>query len=179
MCNNPITLPGRAGRTPKRTGGPGRRTGATEWPRELNHCGALRRVLAAVYLSRPNCLAGVEVRGLQHVVHGLGVHAERPADTDRGKFTVVNQPVDRHLADPHQCCHLCNSQELRTGLLAVCGTRVASRFPASRWPVHSRHRNPISQAPAVPAASPPLAPTGATNKENSGTRVVIATGGGE
>jgi hypothetical protein len=50
---------------------------------------------------------------------------------------------------------------LRPGLLAVCGTRVSSRFTASRWPVHRRHRNPINQAPAVPAASPPPAPTGA------------------
>ena len=116
---------------------------------------------AGIAVPTPVRLASVEVRGLQHVVHCLRVHAERPADADRGQFTVVNQPIDRHLADPHQCCHLCNRQELRPGLLAVYGTRVSSRFTASRWPVHRRHRNPISQAPAVPAASPPLAPTGA------------------
>jgi hypothetical protein len=67
-------------------------------------------------------LSSVEVRTLQHVVHGLGVHAERTPDADRRQFTVVNQPVDRHLADPHQCCHFSNGQELRPGLLALSGT---------------------------------------------------------
>jgi hypothetical protein len=67
-------------------------------------------------------LAGVEVGGLEHVVHGLGMYAERPPDADGRQFAVVNQPVDRHLADPHQCCHFSDSQELRPGLLAVSGT---------------------------------------------------------
>jgi hypothetical protein len=67
-------------------------------------------------------LSSVEVGALEHVVHGLGVHAERTPDADRRQFTVVNQPVDRHLADPHQCCHLSDGQKLRPGLLAVSGT---------------------------------------------------------
>jgi len=134
---------------------------------------------AAPRIAALETLSSVEVGGLQHVVHGLRVYAEGSPDADRGQLTVVNQPVDRHLANPHQCRHFSNRQELRPGLLAVSGTRVSSRFTASRWPVHRRHRNPINQAPAVPAASPPLAPTGAYHKENSGTSVVIATGGGK
>jgi hypothetical protein len=72
---------------------------------------------------------------------------------------------------------------LRPGRLAVGGSSITSRFTASRiprrWPVHRRHRNPISQASAVPAASPPLTPTGAYQEENSGTSEVSATGGGK
>jgi len=128
-------------------------------------------------------LAGVEVGALQHVVHGLRVHPEGSPHSDCRQLTVVNQPVDRHLADPHQRCHFGHSQELRPGRLAVYGTRITSRFTASRipcrWPVHRRHRNPISQASAVPAASPPLAPTGAYQEENSGTSGVTATGEGK
>jgi hypothetical protein len=43
----------------------------------------------------------------------------------------VNQPIDRHLADPHQCRHFGHSQELRPGLLPVRGTCISSRFTAS------------------------------------------------
>jgi hypothetical protein len=105
--------------------------------------------------------ACVEVRAFQHVVHGLGVHAERTADTHRGQLSVVHQSIYRHLADPHQTGHFRDGEKLSTWRLAVgsAGFSLAARRIAPRWPVHRRHRNPFVQARAVPAASPPLAPT--------------------
>jgi hypothetical protein len=51
-----------------------------------------------------------------------------------------------------------SSRRLTFGLPGVARRLSASRIPRRR-PVHRRHRNPIHQAQAVPAASPPLAPT--------------------
>jgi hypothetical protein len=132
-CNNPHTLPKAAYRTPKAPSvHPGRRHAETRRPE--------RTLDAASANSMRSALASVEVGALQHVVHGLGVHPEGSPHSDCRQFTVVNQPVDRHLADAHQCCHFGHSQELRPGRLAVYGTSITSRFTASRiprrWPVH-------------------------------------------
>jgi hypothetical protein len=127
-------------------------------------------------------LASVEVRAFQHVVNGLGVHAKRAADPDCGQFAVVHQPVHRHLADPHQARHFGDGEKLSSWRLTVGGSGVSRRLSTSRiprrWPVHRRHRNPIHQARAVPAASPPLAPTRAYHWENSVANGVTATGVG-
>jgi len=115
---------------------------------------------ARVNEKRVTCLASVEVRALQHVVDSLGVHPERASDPDGGQLAVVHQPVHRHLADPHQARHLGDGQKLSSWRLTIGRAGVTRRLSTSRiprrWPVHRRHRNPIHQALAVPAASPPL-----------------------
>jgi len=63
--------------------------------------------------------AGVEIRGLQIIVHGLRVDAERPSHADRGQLAAVYQAVHGHLRDPHQGRDLGDREELRpaeTGL---------------------------------------------------------------
>jgi hypothetical protein len=95
-------------------------------------------------------LASVEVGRLEEVVHGLGMHAERPADTHGRKLAVVDQPVDRHLAHPHEARHFRDGEELSTRRLAIASSgitcRLTTRRIPRRWPVHRRHRNPINQA---------------------------------
>jgi hypothetical protein len=161
MCNNLHTLPGRAHRTPK----PVCDHASDRQRRSARECRTSVTVVAELHARATRvptaALSGVEVRGLQHVVHGLGVHAEGPPDADCRQLTVVNQPVDRHLADSHQRCHFSHRQELRPGLLAVSGTCVSSRFTASRWPVHRRHRNPINSGSCSPSGFPTAGPTGA------------------
>src|SRR5829696_8289962 len=126
-------------------------------------------------------LTSIEVRRLQEIMHCLRVHPERPADPHRGQFAVVHQAVHRHLADPHEAGHLGDGEKLSPRRLV--GSRVvtcllpARRIPP-RWPVHRRHRNPILQARAVPAASPPLGTTPRLLEENSVVIGVIATGVG-
>jgi len=77
------------------------------------------------------CLACVEVRRLQHVVHSLGMHPKRAPDPDCGQLAVVDKPVDGHFADPHQGCHLGYREKLSSGRLAVGRSGVPSRFTAS------------------------------------------------
>ena len=79
--------------------------------------------------------ARVEVRSLQHFVHGLGMHPERPPNSNSWQLAVVDQPVHRHLGDPHQGRHLRDGEKLCPGLLAFGGTGISHRFTASRWPV--------------------------------------------
>src|SRR5258705_2940916 len=121
---------------------------------------------ARVNEKRVTCSASVEVRALQHVVDSLGVHPERASDPDGGQFAVVHQPVHRHLADPHQARHLGDGQKLSSWRLTIGRAGVTRRLSTSRiprrWSVHRRHRNPIHQALAVPAASPPLHQPGPT-----------------
>jgi hypothetical protein len=128
-------------------------------------------------------LACVEVRRLQQVVDRFGMHTEGPPDPNCRQFTVVHQPVDGHLADPHEAGDLRDGEELRSGDLLAVGTADIPRVLASRitrrWPVTRRHRNPIDKARPVPAASPPLARTRAYNEENSGADGVTATGVGQ
>src|SRR5262249_19219885 len=119
---------------------------------------------------------------LQHVVDGLRVHPERASDADSRQLAVVHQAIHRHLADSHQARDLGDGEKLSSWRLAVGLAGITRRLSTSRiprrWPVHRRHRNPIHQAQAVPAASPPLAPIRAYHWENSVADGVTATGVG-
>jgi hypothetical protein len=82
-------------------------------------------------LRRPRALAGVEVRRLQHVVNGFGVHPKRAPNPDCRQFAVVDKPVDGHFADPHQRRHLGHREKLSSGRLAIGRSGVSPRFIAS------------------------------------------------
>lgn len=124
--------------------------------------------------------ACVEVRAFEHVVHGLGVHTERAADTHGGQLSVVHQSIYGHFADPHQTRHFRDGEKLSTRRLAVgrAAVSLAARRITTRWPVHRRHRNPFSSGTSSSSSFPTAGTNACLHEENSVAYGVTATGVG-